>query len=70
MILDNYRSAFGDRVAQLIPQLRAAGATFHYTDDYYSNQPGFGIEGVVVELREAATKLVASVSPLAAASHG
>jgi hypothetical protein len=67
MIVEHYRSAFGDRMAKLLPQLRAAGATFHYQDDYYVSPSNFMIgsrlESLAVELREAATKLAASVSP-------
>ena len=63
MLVEQYRSAFGDRMAKLIPQLRAAGATFHYQDDYYVNPSNFMVgsklESIAVELNAAALALAA-----------
>jgi hypothetical protein len=59
--LGNYRSKFGSRINTLIVQLRAAGATFHYNNEYYASPMNFmvanHINSIGVEIRQAANRL-------------
>lgn len=64
-IAENYRSAFGSRIAKLIPQLRTAELTLHHDDSYYTNPPSFMI-GITLE--SIATELNAGALALAAES--
>jgi hypothetical protein len=64
MIQQQYCLIFSDQMAHLIPQLRREGAQFQHDDNHYTSPPSFMIgntvQSIAVELREAATKLVAS----------